>query len=312
MNVKKHHIKLEDFPLESGKISFSYLVKLAGMLKTVAGGSLRIVMEGISSKKGPKPSWLEDAVDFQLTDISKGSTELTLEAPLLKDSMELQQIPLFGRNPETLQEYTGIDIAMESFGQAFNPEKQKDDLLDKHLLKEMEKYRSLFHDQQGTIQISGYVHEEPMNIQYQSFQQIKKLEEKTPPPGKARITGVLDLMQYSKDLIQIKTEKGIIRAVLTSEVSFGKISEFFGKKVMVEGLANYKPSGTVGAIEVSKVRLATDEDQWFETPQSAIKEQLDFKELRAKQKYEGTKLENIIGQWPGDESIEELLEMRKK
>ncbi|MEX2345579.1 MAG: hypothetical protein WD604_08195 [Balneolaceae bacterium] len=312
LNTRKHYITLKDFSLESGKISFNYLQKVAGMLQAVAGGSLRIVIEGISSKKGPKPEWLEKAIDFQLSGIRKGSTDLEIEAPLLRDAMELQQIPLFRRSPESLQHYSGIDIAMEGFSQAFDPEENNDDLLDKHLLGEMRKYRSLFKDTKSSIVISGAVKKGILRIGRQSFEQIKQLEAKTPPSAKARITGVLDLMQYSKDLLQINTGKGVVRALLTSDISFGKISEFFGKKVMVEGLANYKPSGSISAVEVSGIRLATEADRWYETPHSAIREQLDITELRAKQKYEGLSLEKIIGQWPGDESIEELLEMRKK
>ncbi|HEX6981286.1 MAG TPA: hypothetical protein VF181_00860 [Balneolaceae bacterium] len=285
--------------------------QLAEMLQAVAGGSLRIVVEGISSKKGPKPKWLEESVNFQLTDIREGSTDLIIEAPLLEESLHQPQIPLFGRSPESLQKYTGIDLALESFNQAFQSN-QDDDLLDKHLLKEMEKHQSLFENTSGTIQISGYVYEEPTEISYQSFENIKKLEEQTPPPSRARITGILDLMQYSRDLIQIKTEGGTTRAILTNEIKFEEISAYLGKKVTLEGIANFKPSGAISVIEVAKVRLATEEDEWFTKQPSPIKEQLDFKELRAKQEYKGTKLSNVVGKWPGDESINELLEMLNK
>jgi len=281
------------------------------MLQAVAGGSLRLIIEGVSSKKGPKPKWLEESIDFQLTGIEEGSTNLVVEAPDLGESLHQPQIPLFGRNPESLKDYTGIDLALESFNQAFKAD-QDDDLLDKHLLKEMEKYKSLFRDTNGSIEITGYVSEKPTEINEQSFKNIKKLEEQTPPPSRARITGTLDLMQYSKDLIQVQTQQGSTRAILTSHITFEEVSKYFGQKVTLEGIANFKPSGKISAIEVEKVRLATEEDEWFTQEPSPIKEQLDFKELRAKQEYKGTKLDNVIGEWPGDETIEELLEMRKK
>lgn len=311
MTIKKHHITLTDFPVNDGKISFNAIRQVAEMLQTVAGGSLRLVMEGISSKKGPKPKWLEESIDFQLTGIEKGSTRLIAEAPLLKESLHQPQIPLFGRSPETLQQYTGIDLALESFNQAFHQE-QEDDLLDKHLLKEMKKYRALFQGNQGSLQITGHVSEEPTKINKQSFKNIQKLEEGTPSPRRARITGILDLMQYSKDLIQIQTEQGATHAILTNDIQFTDISTYFGQKVTLEGIANFKPSGNISAIEVHKIREATDEDDWFTKKPAAIKEQLDIKELRAKQKFKGTNLDNVIGEWPGDESIEELLEMLNK
>lgn len=308
MNSKKHHIILHDFPLEKGKISFNVLRQLAEMLQSVAGGSLRMVVEGISSKKGPKPTWLEESVNFQLTGIRQGSTDLMVEAPLLEDSLQQPQIPLFGRSPESLREYTGVDLALESFNQAFQSN-QEDDLLDKHLLKKMEKHRSLFKDANGSIQITGYVQEKSTKIDYQSFEKIKKLEAQTPPESRARITGILDLMQYSKDLIQLQTEHGTVRAILTDEIKFDDISTYFGQKVTLEGLANYKPSGKISAIEVAKVRRTTEDDEWFSKQPSPVKEQLDIKELRTEQNYKGTQLDNIIGEWPGDEPIEELIEM---
>ncbi|SHG31662.1 hypothetical protein SAMN05443144_12458 [Fodinibius roseus] len=45
---------------------------------------------------------------------------------------------------------------------------------------------------------------------------------------------------------------------------------------------------------------------------SPIKEQLDLKRLRAEQEYKGTRLDNVIGEWPGDESIGELLGILEK
>jgi len=311
LTIRKHHITLNDFPIESGKISFNVLQKVAAMFQTVAGGSLRLVMEGISSKKGPKPKWLEKSIDFQLTGLEKGSTHLVVKAPLLNKTLVQPQIPLFGRSPESLQQYTGIDLALESFRQAFR-ETNNDDLLDKHLLREMEEYRSLFSGTKKVIEITGYVSEKPVKISAQSFDNIKELEEQTPPPSRARVTGILDLMQYSKDLIQIQTKQGAIRAILSGDITFGEISTFFGKKVTLEGIANFKPSAKISAIEVEKVRLATKKDDWFTQEPSPIKEQLDFNELRAKQQYKGTKLDEVIGQWPGDESIEELLEMLNK
>jgi hypothetical protein len=119
-------------------------------------------------------------------------------------------------------------------------------------------------------------------------------------------------MQYSKDLIQVQTEQGAIRALLTSEIQFQEVSEYFGQRVTLDGIANFKPSGNVSTIEIRKVRLANGTDDWFTKKPTPIKEQLDFKELRTKQKYKGTNLNNVIGEWPGDESIEELLEMLEK
>lgn len=311
LKIKNHHIILHNFPEESGKISFRLLKQLAEMLQTVAGGALRLTIEGMSSKKGPKPKWLEDSVNFQLTDIQKGSTDLMIEAPILEESLSQPQLPLFGRSPETLKKCTGIDLALESFDQAFGNNKE-DDLIDKHLLKEMEKHRSLFRNSDGTVEITGDTKKKPTEISKQSFANIQKLEQQIPPSSRARITGVLDLMKYSKNLIQIQTDDGAIRALLSEEIKFKDVTKYFGKKVTLEGIANFKPSGNVRTIEVSKVRLATEDDEWFAQKPAPVKEQLDLKILRVQQDYKGTKLDKIIGQWPGDEPIEELLEILNK
>jgi len=268
-------------------------------------------MEGVSSKKGPKPEWLESTIDFQLTSINAGSTVLTVEAPIIEDAIQNFQIPLFDRNPEDLKPYTGIDLALEALQQAFETN-GNDDLLDKHLLKEMEKYRSLFHKQRGTVEISGHQIRKPAQLRYQNFQDIKKLEERTPPPIKAMMNGTLDLMQYSKDLIQIETEQGRIRAILSGDLTFNEVKNFFGSKVTIEGIAHFKPSGKVSSIEVSKVREAVGGEERFSAQPIPITEQLDFVELRKEQEYTGTKLDSIIGQWPGDESIEDLLALLNK
>jgi len=281
------------------------------MLQRVASGSLRLVMEGVSSKKGPKPDWLESAVDFQLTGISEGSTNLTIEAAILEDVIADFQIPIFERNPESLKPYTGVDLALEAFGQAFQSN-EDDDLLDKHLLKEMEKYSTLFRNKKGTVKISGYQVKKPVQFSYSHFEEIKELEERTPPPIKALITGQLDLMQYSKELIKVDTKAGNVRAILSGELTFEEVGKFFGKEVTLEGIAHFKPSKKVSSIEVEKIHSATAQDQWFSAQPTAITEQINFADLSKEQEYHGTALDNVIGQWPGDESIEELLALLNK
>jgi len=311
LSKKTHHIILKDFPLESGEISFNALQKVTGMLQVIAGGALRIVVEGASSKKGPSPKWLREAVNFNLSGMSKGSTDLVVKAPMIKDSIENPQIPMFGRSPDFLLDYTGVDLSLEALQQAFR-EDEGDDLLDKSLLNKMEKFHSLFKNHEGTMEITGHANKQTFKITGQSFNNLKTLKNQTPEPQRVKISGILDEMKHSKERIQLMAEGGNIRAFLPENISFRQVKKYFGQQATVEGIANFRPNGKIKTIQVSGINRATEKDGWFTKPQKPISKQLNLNQLRREQGHEGTKLDNVIGGWPGDESIEQLLKMRKK
>ncbi|MEM6963425.1 MAG: hypothetical protein AAF573_01585 [Bacteroidota bacterium] len=131
--LKKHILKLRGYESENGKIPFSLLRELSEQLTRLAESTLLLYVEGNSKiKRGKTPDWLSKSIDFRLTGIREGSTILDIEAPVLSESMENIQIPLFqGFEVDKLQETSALDLSFFVYEQALN-NKEDSYLLDKY------------------------------------------------------------------------------------------------------------------------------------------------------------------------------------
>lgn len=311
MKKKKHTITLDGFSMEKGRIPFDLLFQIADGLTSVAGGTLRLFMQGHSStKRGKQPEWLEKSLAFDLVGLQSGSTILEVEAPVLEDTLlGNTQIPIpYGvMDVEELKKETAIGLGMRALTQAFSG---KDDvsLLDKQLLQEMQRLKRVFNSPQSSFTVSGYRHK-PVKLKQETFNKIKKLESATAPSLTARITGKFDLMRHSTSLMEIITEGKTIRAFLTGDLKIEDVKAFFGEEVTIDGTAHFNPRKQVSSFEVKKVRQASASDEYFKRIPEPVSEQLQLLEEARTKGYTGTKLDKVMGQWPGDESIDELLSL---
>lgn len=295
--------------MKNGTIPFSVLMQIVENLTKVSTGTLRILMDGYSQKKGKYPDWLEKSVDFDLSALKPGSTILEVHAPKLQDSITQAQLPLEFDNikMDDVFKFSAIDLAMLAYEQAFS-ESGDVSLLDKPLLKDMQKFKGIFDNKEASFGISGFG-KKTVTLNKESFKKIKKLETKTAPSIKSRLTGKFDLMKHSNGLLEIITQNKKIRAFLTSTIDLHSIKDFFGEEVTLDGIAHFNPRGQISSFEVSKIRIADASDEYFKRIPSPISEQLQFMEIVKSQSYQGTKLNKVVGKWPGDDRIGDLLQL---
>ena len=281
------------------------LRQVMDLLEDVAGASLSIVVEGLSHRPGPKPELLKSALDFKLVGIETGSTYLPIKAPVLKDSLEEIQTSLFGVDRKSIQDQSGVDLAIETLSQAYG-ESKRDDLLDRYVLKKILKSQSLVEGNMS-LELRGSVNNKVI-LNEKKLSKVKTLEKHTPPERKVKAVGILDVLSHSKRLIKLKTQKGVIRSHLAKSNSFKDLMPHFGKKVTVIGIASYKPSGKIDLIEIQEVRpLQGDEEEEIVNQLTIpIDESLDVRQLRREKQGEWG---DIVGAWPGDESIDDLMEL---
>lgn len=305
----KHTIHLEGFEMKNGTIPFSVLMQIIQNLTKVSTGTLRVLMEGHSQKRGKHPEWLDKSVDFHLSALKPGSTILEVDAPKLQDSITQAQLPLEFDNIkiDDISKFSAIDLTMMAYEQAFSDEGEVS-LLDKPLLKEMQKFRSIFDTKGASFKISGYGTKQ-VSLNKESFQKIKKLETTTSPSIKSRLTGKFDLMKHSNGLLEIITQNKKIRAFLNSTIDPSSIKDFFGEEVTLDGIAHFNPRGQISSFEVSKIRIASASDEYFKRIPNPIAAQLQIAGIAHRQSYQGTKLNKVVGKWPGNEAVEDLLRL---
>lgn len=293
--------------MEEGKISFSMLEKLSQQFTKIAEGTLRLYMEGSSARKGRTPEWLKKSLNFNLTGLKKGSTVLDLEAPLLTETLKSMQMPLFSElEIDTLEGETAMSLSMYSYEKAFSEEKDTA-LLDKLLLKDMLGFRKFLQQKNEVIELSYKLKQHTVSLEREKFAKVKVLEKTTPRSVKVKITGKLDLMRHSNSQLEIITERKKIRAFLPNYITFDMVKEHFGKDVTISGMANFNPGGKITAIELLNIGMPAEGDDYFRKVPKALKKSINLHQLSSEKNYTGTDLDKIVGKWPGDESIDELL-----
>ena len=312
MNAKAiHTISLKNFEFPNGEIPFSVLSRITEQLRKVSEGALRLYIEGHSSnKRGRDPEWVEKSLDFTLSGIKKGSTILEVKAPYLTETLGDYQQPLYDElGVSSLTNQTAIGLAIAAYEKATeNPDNI--DTLDKNLLKVMLGFNKFFgNDSKSYINING-TSKQKIKIAPTTLQKIKILEEKTPIDQKIKITGKLEMMKYSSNLLELVNANGKFKAHLSHEFSFDKATPFFGKDITCTGIAHFNPKGQISSIEISNITHADTSASYFSNTSFAIQEKLDLPGLVTKQNYKGTssaKINKLIKEIDVDDDLETLL-----
>ena len=306
-----HIIRLKGFEFEEGKIPFSLLCQLSNQIKKISEGTLRLYIEGNSLlKRGTMPEWLKSSLDFTWSGLSKGSTILKMEAPLLKDTLMSIQYPLFNElGSEDFSKDTAFSLAMAAYQKAISAEKETD-LLDKFLLNEMLTFRKIVAKEKTSIQMSCPANKRKAILNKENFEKISILEVTTPPPIKVKVNGKLDMMKHSSSLLEILSGTRIIKVKLPENMKIEDIKSFFGKQISITGLANFNPAHELVSILLSDIQSLSQEDLFFTQRPKVLKDKTDLKQLISEKKYKGTdktKLDSLIDEMAVEEPIEVML-----
>jgi hypothetical protein len=306
-----HIIRLTGFDMEEGKIPFSLLCQLSEQITKISESTLRLYIEGNSLlKRGKMPDWLKSSLDFTWAGMTKGSTVLTMEAPLLSDTLKNTQYPLF--NDLGTEDYTNdsaFTLAMVAYGKAVSDEKETD-LLDKHLLKEMMTFKKLVSGNKATIHMTCPDNNREAVLSRENFEKIKILEISTRAPLKTKISGKLDMMKHSSSVLEILSDKRSIKVKLPDTIRMEEIKVFFGSQVTVTGMANFNPANQLVSILMADIKGANQEDIFFIQLPKVLKEKTEIKQLIKEKNYKGfnkTRFDKLIDELEVEEPIETLL-----
>lgn len=136
--------------------------------------------------------------------------------------------------------------------------------------------------------------------------------EEAPPPEKVIVTGWLDSLTASKRAFQLKMSNGRVLRGRLPPHDPADYAPLFARKVVVDGEARFRPSGDVALIVASHIQLARPaDDVWEQVPRPRPRTLEDV--LPSEPFPPGSNpIDRIWGTWPGDESMEELLDALRK
>jgi len=260
-------------------------------------------VEGRSAAGGPKPSWLEPGSKFDFLGISEGSSIVRLEAPSLAQAAPeaFGQGSLFVDNTQS-----AIDLLEESLADALAG-KADSDLYDPAMLAAFEEaLERVFSHPIETLELRKSNDTRlPRVICRDGIDEVRRLRAQTPPGRLVRVSGTLDTIRHSDRRMNLVLKEGVATC-LASEIGEDDLRSLWGHDVVVTGKAVFRPSGKLLRIEAERIVVATDEDlELWSDDVEPFEGELDRKALNRSQ---GplTGINALIGQWPGEESDEEM------
>lgn len=291
-----------------GTIPLLALKDLCDSLVQSCERTLRLAIDGISLHQGKVPKWIEHSIDFSITGIKKGSTILELEVPQLAETATTQLAQKTLWNILPAEEDTAMTVLSKSWLDATS-RKFEEDRVDNGVLGAFLGFKSLtvhYFDSISIIPPKGRAAEE-FKFGWQEIEIIEELKNQTPAPQVVVLSGTLDIIKHSDTKFYLLVENGRkIPGYLDPDfVEVENLRDLWGKHVTLKGRLFYNSANKPKYVRASLIREKAKGEQIFSLTQS-----LPFEGVQIAH-HKGQNLASLWGQWPGDESIEVLLQALK-
>jgi hypothetical protein len=273
-----------------------------------AQGAVRLRLEGRSASRGPAPGWLKQAARFDVDlDARLPGGSIRLTAPTLGESLRdrFSQRDLFA---DPVRDETPVSLFTAGLADAVRGRRESD-AFDDALLPAFEELGRVFSRNIDTIEIrNGHPDATPLTVTAEGIQIVEQIKRQIPRSQRVRIAGRLDTIRYSDRAFTLVLPPNgpALRGVFPGDDG-GQLKTHFGQVVAVSAVAHFKPSGALRVIEADAVNPASEADlAVFSTVPVSMEAILDARTLRVPQGPR-TGVNAIFGQWPGDESDEDIL-----
>lgn len=277
--------------------------------------AVRMGFQGASTVRGQKPRWLRAMSDVRLVGVD-GQDEpiIRFDAPQFGDVAEglYSQLQMALGFPRPGPEDTGFDLLGDLLSDLAAHERDSA-RFDHQLLGRVLRFRRVLdgHFQQMLITARRYPSEKPAVMDKAVITTAGEFYEIIPSPVRARMVGVLDRLEASTRSFTVLLDDGARAHGVLAEGEIDELASLFHRRVLVLGEAAFRPSGRFLRVDAEHVSLAVNElPIWSELPEPSDA-RVDIQTLHMPH---GRKrgLAAVVGQWPGDETDEEIAELLRE
>ncbi len=310
-------------PLE-GHLPILQFGRFLSTLSIVARGSVRMAFQLRSSGPGRPPPWLTRAADIQYVghEEAASGTALILAVPTLDYTVEefSQSVKRSGEWscqdrtwPYVQEGDTALDLVASAVWDV-NSQDRDSRRLDEPLLKNIGRFNQCLNGRISSACFDSYRHSDlPVILNAGTAKMARSMASAPiPAPRRARIVGQLDMVSLSDHNFRLVLDDGrLIDGVLDSG-NLEETASMLSTRVLVRGRVVYKPSGNPLRIDADDIGPAISESSsWSYLPEPLTRRSrfsaAQRNALRVRQT-PSTGIGAIIGQWPGDETDEEIAE----
>ncbi len=302
-----YSLRIKGLRSADGTVSAKELKELLEDIELTAQRGLRLLLDGASVKRGTVPHWLEASANFVITDFKPGSTILEVEAPAFGDTVDEEML-----QPDFWREMPGADDSVFSVMQKCLKDAEAENLdsdrFDRGVLDGLSRFGRFFKhaDSLEICRMDGK--DESFTISATSMEHVNKLRAKTPAPQAMVVSGKLEQVTYKTGRFLMELPGGMqLRGRVHPEfLDAEDMRNLWGKKVSVKGLVHFKPSGAARFVDAELLKLMDPSEEIFERLPMAVQIEAPFEGMIQGAR-EAVEVSEVWNQWPGDESIEELL-----
>ena len=313
MNKRCYELRVSGLPEVAGQIKASHLQRVVEALAKTAHRATRLLATGAGSGRGRSPRWLDAAVDFTVTGLRSGSTVIAMEAPRLADAApdSFSQGDFWLLEPRVGPEDTALDVAslaIEEAKTADSPGNRFDSSVLEAIL--------LFQRASGVSDARYELIPDGSASPHASFaledstcERIRERASRIPDPKAVVVTGVLDEIKHGAGRFRLILGDGSqILGRVGSDSLVESLRSHWGKPATVAGRVHFKANGQPRLIEARRISARTGGDSVFcELPAAEPRLALDHS-IPRRSRRRGFGVAGLAGRWPGDETIEELMD----
>jgi hypothetical protein len=276
--VKKHTMTLLGGTHGELRVPADVLVETIGALLEGARQATRFFVDGESTRKGPRPAWLDAACKVEVTGLKAGAAVVALEAPTLVDAAPerfggAHQVALFAEPQIALDPgNTAVDIFASVLASAIRGDRDRV-IADRALLDTCVRFARSARDGFDGIQLEGIAGlRAPLVVRRDDVAKIELVRDETPGPRAVRVAGMLDTISMSKSDVVLTLSDGTSVAARLDVRDNEQLKSLFGTRVVVAGMAQFRPSGRLLIIDVEYLGPIRDGDELFEsTPKASAR-----------------------------------------
>jgi hypothetical protein len=305
----KYQLKLTGLDSASGTIPVRALREVCDLLLEAAERGLRLAVEGYSVKPGRLPAWLTKSLDLAVTGVKKGSTILSIEAPMLGETARehIQQRDFWYIVPKP--EDSALSLLSKSVHDTTS-EILDSNAFDAGMLESLLRFKPFLKSTAEKVELRCVSRRrEHFELGEAELDKIQRLKAKTPEPRAVVISGQFDVIEHNKKRFHLVLSNGerVLGTIDPAFLGIEQMRQFWGKKVTIKGTAHFRPSREPRLIEAEVIKPMEEGEEVFDALPREQSEAEFFKTVREKFEPQKGWLKDVWGKWPGDEPIEDLL-----
>ena len=309
MKTKRYQLRISGLRENEGQIKSADLQRVLDALTKTSERATRLQATGEGSAKGPKPKWLDASLDFTITGLEAGSTVLGIEAPQLAETAyeEFAQQE-FWRDQPRLDD-TALDLAAYAIQEAGDAN-SAGDRFDSGVLDAILKFRKAARASGIRYELTseGSAHGRftlDENVCVRVGERLKKI----PVPKAFIVSGRLDEIKHGggRFRLLLDSDSQLLGRLRPDSLDAEVLRPLWGKPTTVEGMVHFKASGQPRLIEAYRMSVCAEGDDVFKEMPSVEKTEKQSLVVAQVERVRSADPLELVGAWPGDEPIDELL-----